>query len=100
MMNLLSHIRRASPSSGLAPALFLLVLFILSPIVSAQTGKRPRVTDSILGVGIGASLEAVREKLERLSIAIDRANKDEDEDKDEGGHKQVWKLKGTNYTYI
>jgi hypothetical protein len=99
MMNLLSHIRRASPSSGLAPALFLLVLFILSPIVSAQTGKRPRVTDSILGVGIGASLEAVREKLEPLSIAIDDPT-NKDEDKDEGGHKQVWKLNGTNYTYI
>src|SRR5437868_5001362 len=95
----LSHIRRARPRSGLAPALFLLILFILSPIVSAQTGKRPRVSDSILGVGIGASLETVREKLEPLSIAIDD-NKKEEEDKDEGEHKEGEKKKKKNYNYI
>lgn len=99
MMNLLSHIRRAGPRAGLAPAFFLLALFLLSPVVTAQTGKPARVNDSILGVRIGASLEAVREKLEPLSMVSDGPT-DKDEDKDERGHKQVWRLKGTNYTYI
>ena len=102
-MNLLSHIRRAGLSARPALALFLLGLVLLSPLVTAQTGNHPRVSDSILGVRIGTKLEDARKKLEPLSIASNRetdTDADKDEDNDEGGNKRVWRMKGTDYTSV
>ena len=102
-MKLLSHIRWAGHPARPALAFFLLDLVLLSPFVTAQTGNHPRVSDSILGVRIGTSLEGARKKLEPLSIASDRetdTDEDNDEDKDEGGSKRLWRLKGTNYSSV
>lgn len=99
MMNLLFQIRRAGLPARLALAFFLFDLIILSPFVTAQTGNRSRVSDSILGVRIGASLEDAWKKLEPLSIASDRPTAT-DEDRDEGGTKRVWRLKGTTYACV
>jgi hypothetical protein len=99
MLNLLSHIRRAGLTARPALAFFLLDLILISPFVMAQTGNRSRVSDSILGVRIGTSLEDARKKLGPLSIATDRET-DTDEDKDEGGTKRVWRMKGTDYSSV
>lgn len=100
MMKLLSHIRRAGLRGGPARVFFLLGLVLLSPFVMAQTANnRSRVGDSILGVRIGTSLEEARKKLEPLSIRTDGST-DEDEDKEDGGTKRVWRLKGTKYTSV
>jgi len=99
MMKLLTHIRRAGLPGGPALVFLLLGLVLLSPLGMAQTASRSRVSDSILCVRIGTSLEEARKKLEPLSIASDRSS-DEDEDKEEGGTKRVWRLKGTKYTSL
>lgn len=99
MMNLLFHIRRAGLPERSALVFFLLCPVLLSPLVEAQTGNRSRVSDSILGVRIGTSFEDARKKLEPLSLASDRQT-DTDEDKEEGGIKRAWRLKGTNYSSV
>jgi len=99
MTNFLSHIRRAGLTARPALVLALLCLVFLSSFVSAQTGKRSRVSDSILGVRIGTSLEDARKKLEKLSVPNDHPTAKE-EDNDEPGTKQVWILKGTNYSSV
>ena len=98
-MKVLSHIRRAGLPGGPALVFFLLGLVLFSPFVKAQTANRSRVSDSILGVRIGTSLEEAQKKLEPLSMTSERPT-DEDEDKEEGGTKRYWKLKGTNYTSV
>ena len=99
MINLLSHIRRAGLPGGPALVFFVLGVVLLSSFAKAQTANRSRVSDSILGVGIGTSLEEAQKKLEPLSMTSERST-DEDEDKEEGGTKRYWRLKGTNYTSV
>jgi hypothetical protein len=99
MMNSLSHLRRASLTARPALVLSLLCFLLLSPFVSAQTGNRSRVSDSILGVRIGTSLEEAEKKLEKFSVHNERRTATE-EDNDEPGTKRVWRLKGTNYSSV
>ena len=99
MMKLLSPIRRAGLPGGPASIFLVLGLVLLSPFVMAQTANHSRVSDSILGVRIGTSLEEARKKLEPLSMASDRSS-NEAEDKEEGGTKRFWRLKGTKYTSV
>jgi hypothetical protein len=98
-MKLLSHVRRAGLQGGPALVIVLLGLVLLSSLVKAQTANHSRVSDSILGVRIGTSLEEARKKIERLSIASEQSS-DEDEEREEGGTKRCWRLKGTNYTSV
>ena len=99
-MNLLSPIRRAGlPAAGPALVLFMSGLVLLSPFVKAQTRAASRVSDSILGVRIGTSLEDAEKKLERLSVTGEHPT-DKDEDERESGTKRAWKLKGTDFTYV
>jgi hypothetical protein len=103
MMNFPSHIRRAGLPARPALVFCLLGLVLLSPFVKAQSANRSRVSDSILGVRIGTKLEDAHKKLKPLSIGGDREkdeNDDNGEDKDEGGIKRAWRLKGTNFTSV
>jgi len=100
MINVFSSIRRAGlPAAGPALVLFLLGLVLLSPFVNAQTRAGSRVSDSILGVRIGTSLEDAEKKLEKLSITSEHLT-DKDEDQREGGAKRAWRLKGTDYASV
>lgn len=97
MVNYLSQVHRADI---VRPALIIVLFGLpLSSVVEGQTGTRPRVSDSILGVRIGTSFEDARKKLEKLCITSERPTA-ADEDKDEPGTKQVWRMKGTNYSYV
>lgn len=87
------------------PVLPVLVVFLLAAgVVTAQKNQRARVTDSILGVRIGASLEDAHERLDRLSAQrpaeTREAEADAEESEEEGGRKEAWKLKGTNYATV
>ena len=94
-MNFLSHIPRASPLAGLALAFLLLVSF---PAL-AQKSERTRVIDSILGVGIGTSLDQVHAKLDPLSTRESRDSHKEAEDR-KAGRKQAWTLNATDFATI
>jgi hypothetical protein len=61
--------------------------------VSAQNGKRPKVVDSILGIRIGSSLEDVHKRLKSLGTVGGRETR-------EGGRKEAWTLKKTQFTSI
>jgi hypothetical protein len=98
MTNLVSHIPRAGLPTRLALGFFLFGMILISPVATAQTGNRSRVSDSILGVRIGTSLEDARKKLEPLSIATDL--RETDEGKNERGTKHAWRMKGTDYTSV
>jgi hypothetical protein len=102
-MNLYSHIRRASLPPRLAFAFFLLALFPVT--VLSQKGERARVIDSILGVGIGTKLEKVHEKLDRLSTrkahsTREEEAREEEEQEREGGRKEAWYLRTTDYATV
>ena len=100
MMNFFSPIRRAGlPAAGPALVLFLFGLVLLSSFVEGQTRARSRVSDSILGVRIGTSLEDAEKKLEKLSITGEHPT-DKDEDERERGTKRAWRLKATDYTSV
>ena len=98
-MNFLSQFLRAGLTARPALVLALLCLVLQSPFVGAQTGTRSRVSNSILGVRIGTSLEDARKKLEKLSVTNDHSTATE-EDNDEPGTKRVFRLKGTNYSSV
>jgi hypothetical protein len=96
------HTVRAGLPAKTATA-FVLAAFFLSPFVAAQISNPSRVSDSILGVRIGMSSQDVQKKLDPLSVATGRPGyKDEDEDKerDEGGTKRAWSLKGTDFSSV
>jgi hypothetical protein len=96
---MMNQISQAGLPARPALAFLLLDMILLSPLVAAQTGNRSRVSDSILGVRIGMSLEDARKQLEPLSIPAARAT-NTDEDDDEGGTKRYWSMKGTNYSSV
>ena len=100
MMNFSSPIFRAGlPAAGPALVLFLVGTSLFSPFVEAQTRTGSRVSDSILGVRIGTSLEDAEKKLERLSITGEHPIAADDDER-EGGNKRAWRLKGTGYTSV
>jgi hypothetical protein len=98
--------RQAGSQAGPVLPFFLCLLFLTSFVVLAQKGKRTQVTDSILGVGIGASLEQAHAKLDRLSTRRARgargeeAREDEEAGEREGGRKEAWTLESTEYASV
>jgi hypothetical protein len=98
-------IRQASSPAGLVLPFFLCLLFFASSMVLAQKGKGKQVTNSILGVGIGASLVQAHAKLDRLSTHESRSmredeTREEETEEREGGRKEAWTLKATDYTSV
>ncbi|MEP6743823.1 MAG: hypothetical protein ABJB61_15105 [bacterium] len=104
-MKLLSQTRQAGPLAGpVLPFLFLLVMLAFaSPIALGQKAEQARVIDSILGVGIGTSLEEAHAKLDRLRTRKSResrAEREEENEEREGGRKEAWALKATDYSTV
>ena len=58
--------QRAGSLAGPVLPFFLILLVLASPVLSQQS-QQTVVIDSILGVGIGTSLDQAHEKLDRLS---------------------------------
>ena len=88
--------------------LFLLVLLAAS-VGSAQKVQRARIPDSILGVGIGSSLDQAHAKLDRLRTRNEHSPHEESEQEEareeqeqerEGGRKEAWALRATNYATV
>lgn len=80
------------------PAVLLVALLSFLPLASprpalAHNGGGERVADSILGVKIGMGLEEARAKLKNLGAFGGRDTRD-------GGRKEQWTLKKTQYTYV
>ncbi len=95
-MKHLLHIRRAGPHAGPAPLpLFLCGLLLLMPVftVAQEEGTGARIADSVLGVRIGAPLDEARAKLDPLGTNGGR-------DTREGGRKEAYVLKETDYLHI
>ena len=94
------------------PAFFWLpvaLAFVLTctPSRGAQRTRGPgRVTDSILGVRLGARLEGVERRLDRLSGRSDkersRESGGEREEEEEGGEgrRMAWSLPGTEFRSV
>jgi hypothetical protein len=68
-----------------------------SPAAAAQKEKRVRVTDAILGVRLGSTLEEAHEKLKGL---VKTGGEGEGEREREGGRKEAWSLRKTAFTSI
>lgn len=73
-------------------SLLSVVLVLVSP-ATAQTSKESGVINSILGVSIGSTLEETRTKLGSLGSGGGRDTRD-------GGRKEAWTLKGTDYATV
>jgi hypothetical protein len=67
-------------------------VFLFAP-ASLSQGEAARIADSILGVKIGMSLTEARAKLEPLGTTGGRDTRD-------GGRKEQWNLKETEYSAI
>ena len=77
----------------LLAALFVVAGFGLAYRVAAAQDEKPKAVDSILGVHVGAKIEEVHEKLKDLGTWGGRAT-------DEGGRKEAWTLKETEFTSV
>ena len=71
----------------------LLVVLFVTFAVPAQKSKETRAINSLLGVSIGSTLEEARSKLTPLGTGGGRDTRD-------GGRKEAWTLKGTDYANI
>lgn len=83
---------RAGFKVGPACLSALVILLLLGSAV-AQKSKEARVINSILGVSIGSTLEETRAKLSPLGTGGGRDTRD-------GGRKEAWTLKGTDYATL
>jgi hypothetical protein len=95
--------RQAGSPAGPVLPFFLCLLFLASTMVLAQKSKGKQVTNSILGVGIGASLDQAHAKLDRVSTRETRSMREareEEAEEREGGRKEAWTLKATDYTSV
>jgi|GEM_PF-1663783 len=103
-MKLLSQTRQAGPLAGLVLPSFFFLLFLPVSGVLGQKAGPARVADSILGVRIGTHLDEAHEKLDRLSMRRAPGTRDEEareqEEEREGGRKEAWTLKSTNYATV
>ena len=101
-MKPISQTRRADSFAGPAPPLFLLLLVLVfaSTIVLGQKSEKTRVVDSILGVGVGASLDQAHAKLDRLSTRRMNDREEQETEEREGGRKEAWTLKTTDYVSV
>lgn len=71
----------------------LVVVLLLASAALAQKSKEIRVINSLLGVSIGATLEEAKAKLTPLGTGGGRDTRD-------GGRKEAWTLKGTDYATL
>ena len=83
---------KAGLGMGSAGISALVILLLLGSAV-AQKSKGARVINSILGVSIGNTLEETRAKLTPLGTGGGRDTRD-------GGRKEAWTLKGTEYATL
>jgi len=102
------QLRRTGSLLGqVRPFLFLLV-FLAASVGLAQKVERARVPDSILGVGIGTTLAQAHAKLDRLRTRKEHSTREnseeeareEQEQEREGGRKEAWALRATNYATV
>jgi hypothetical protein len=104
-MSLNFILSRARRLRGTVPAFLLLTLSLAaasplwSPRAAAQKNERVRVTDSVLGVRLGSTLEEAHEKLKGL-VKTGGEGDGEREGEREGGRKEAWVLKKTAFTSI
>lgn len=83
-----------------------LLIFLTASVGSAQKVERARVPDSILGVGIGSTLDQAHAKLDRLRTPKARSTREEseqearEEQEREGGRKEAWALRATDYATV
>ena len=99
-MKLLSQTRRAGFLAWATPAFLLVILFLPSSLLVAQQRTRPRVIDSILGVGIGTSFEQAHAKLDHLREGEKPDAEEPENEEREGGLKEMWSLMATNYASV
>src|ERR671912_754078 len=85
--------QKAGLRMGPACLYFLLVVLFSTSAVPAQKSKETRAINSLLGVSIGSTLEEARSKLTPLGTGGGRDTRD-------GGRKEAWTLKGTDYANI
>lgn len=90
----MSNCSKQTGKAGLKvrPACLLIVIALFASAASAQK-KEAHVINSILGVGIGSTFEETRSKLSSLGSGGGRDTRD-------GGRKEAWTLKGTEYATI
>ncbi|HYN86445.1 MAG TPA: hypothetical protein VER32_14440 [Pyrinomonadaceae bacterium] len=69
-----------------------LASLLLLACLAAQATP-PRVTDSVLGVGVGTTIEEAHARLKDLGTVGGRATRD-------GGRKEAWTLKETDFTSV
>lgn len=98
-MKTLFPTRRTGSLAGPVLPFFLILLVLASPVL-AQQSQQTLVIDSILGVGIGTSLDQAHEKLDRLSKREGRDEGETQSEKRIGSHKEAWALRGTNYVTV
>lgn len=84
---------KAGPKVGPACLSILSVVLVLVSAAMAQSSKESGVINSILGVSIGSTLEETRAKLGSLGSGGGRDTRD-------GGRKEAWTLKGTDYATV
>ena len=105
------QLRRIGSLVGPVRLFLPLVMLLGASVGSTQKVQRARVPDSILGVGIDSTLDQAHAKLDRLrtrkarSPREDRENREEEareeqEQEREGGRKQAWALRATNYATV
>jgi hypothetical protein len=99
----LNLIFRRAPTLRASPRAFVVALLIVSACLvwssraAAQKEERVRVTDSILGIRLGSTLEEAREKLKRLGKS---GGEGVGEGEREGGRKEAWILKKSAYNSL
>jgi hypothetical protein len=91
--------QRAGSLAGPVLSFFLILLILASPVL-AQQRQQTLVVDSILGVGIGTTLDRAHEKLDRLSKREGRHEGVMEEEEPKGSRKEAWALRGTNYVTV
>ena len=99
-MKLLSQTSRAGFFAWAVSVFLLGILPLTSSLLVAQQRTRPRVVDSILGVGIGTSFEQAHAKLDHLRKGEKRDAEEPENEEREGGHKEMWSLMATNYSSV
>lgn len=91
---------RAGSFPDPVPPSLLILLLLASSVVLAQRGQQTPVIDSILGVGIGTSLDQAHEKLDHLSNRERRDERETADEEGEGSRKEAWAMRATDYTTI
>lgn len=103
------QLSRTGSLRGPVRLFLLLLVFLAASVGAAQKVERARVPDSILGVGIGSSLDQAHANLDRLRTRNARKaheesaaeeEREEQEQQREGGRKEAWALRATNYATV